>query len=165
MASVTKVLFAVFVTTVLSSANGQIYDQPPEPIETEYPVDILFHVNDDGVIRNLTTGLVVTKQQAIASLETPYPILGGIILGGLGGGAVAYGQGGGTREILLAAGAGGIAGYYSALATIGGSATLVVYGPASVGATYVGSLIVVTKPPAADCGTNPPPQGCKITTK
>ena len=137
--------FVVFLTaTVFSSAHAQFYDQqlqqlePPEVVE----VNAMFHISDGGVITNVATGLVVSKQEAVASIQTPFPILVGIIIGAGGNAGAAVLTGGSAGDVLIAGFFGGVAGYWGALATAGGWFGVVVYGSGAIGAQAVAGVAI-----------------------
>ena len=121
--------------------------------------DVLFHINSAGVIRDLATGQTYTPQGALDHIATLGPaavIVVGIIVGGGQGVASAWGKG--TGAMILAGGIGAVSGYYGALATMAGWASVVIYGTAIVGANYFGSRIMVSQPPPGPGG------GCVAST-
>ena len=141
MGTFTKTFIAFLTATVFSSAHAQFSDQQQEPPET-VQVNAMFHIGDGGIITNVATGLVVSKQEAVASIETPLPILVGIIIGAGGGAGAAVLTGSSARDVLILGFFGGVSGYWGALATAGGWVGVVVYGSGAIGSQAVGGLAI-----------------------
>jgi hypothetical protein len=124
---------------------------------------VLFHINTDGVIRDLATGQTYTPQGAldhIAAIGPAAAIVVGIVIGGGSGVASAWGRG--TGAMVLAVGVGVVTGYYGSLATLSGWAGAAIYGSAIVGTQYFGSRILISQPAGGGCLTVTDSKNCLV---
>lgn len=141
MRSFSKVVIAFLATFVFSNADAIIMEGYVYRGQT-HVVDMLYHIDVDGTIRNVRTGLVVTKQEAVDSIPAVAPIVVGIIIGAAGNAGAMILAGGDAKQVLIAGAFGAVSGYYGALATMSGWFSIIVYGSGAVGAQVVGSVAV-----------------------
>lgn len=87
-------------------------------------------------------------------------IIVGIVIGG--GQRVASAWGKGTGAMVLAGGIGAVSGYYGALATMAGWASVAIYGTAIIGTNYFGSRVMISQPSGAACLTVTDSNNCLI---
>lgn len=137
-----KVLIALLAMSIFSNANARIAISRTAYLGPTYVVSIVYLIEDDGSIRDLKTGLIVTKQQAVDAIPTVAPILVGIIIGAVGGASVAIYNGADAKQALIAGFFGGVSGYYGALATLSGWFGVAVYGSGAIGSQLVGNVAI-----------------------
>ena len=131
----------------------------------ENTVDMMFHVDNGGIVRIVSTGQVVSAGEAINSIQTAgSAIVVGIIIGGGIGAGAAVVAGEGAVTIFLSGIFGGIAGYYGAIATLTTGVVRVMYGATAI--MYGGTLMVLgTQGPVGGCGAETDAVNCLIKTK
>lgn len=168
MSMIARIAFAFFATVFFSAAQAQAQWCGVNPWLdgceiSENQHDVLFHIDTAGVIRDLATGQTYTPQGALDHIATLGPagvIIVGIVIGGGSGVASAWGKGTGTMVLL--AGLGAVTGYYGALATMAGWASVAIYGSAVIGTQYLGSRIMISQPPGGGCLTVTDSNNCLI---
>ena len=170
MRAFTKIIFAFLATAFFSAAQAQSQYCHVNPWLDgceirENTVDMMFHVDNGGIVRIVSTGQVVSAGEAIASIQTAgTAIVVGIIIGGGVGAGAAVVSGNGAVTIFLSGILGGISGYYGALATLTTGVVRVMYGAVAI--VYGGPLTVIgTQGPVAGCGAETDATNCLIKTK
>lgn len=167
MGMIARIAFAFFATVFFSSAQAQAQWCGVNPWLdgceiTEYQQDVLFHIDTAGVIRDLATGQSYSPQGALDHIATLGPagtIIVGIVVGGGMGVAAVWGRS--NAETIIAFGVGAVAGYYGAMASLAGWASVAIYGTAAIGTTYFGSRIQVSQPPGG-CSAETDSRNCLI---
>lgn len=153
VASSLRAVLVSIIAIIAFSANAQVSSEnggfSDAWVETEYPVDVLYHIDDNGTVWNLTTGEIEHPLVAAYKLGPAAAIVVGIIVGGGSGAIAARMQGGSASQVFFAGFFGGVAGYYGALATMGGVVGILLYGPASVGAGGAMTTLVTASPPGS----------------
>lgn len=135
---------ATLAATAASAADESGESGPVQEGVTPVYVDVLFAVEDDGTVRDLTTGQAITSE---AQLDAKLGPAGALVVGVIGGAATGaagawvsgYRDG---RSILIAAIGGGAAGLAMGLAVVGGWTTAAILTTNAVMITGITAYLV-----------------------
>lgn len=151
------------IAFIPNSSASQINPETEIPSYEEIviPTSFVIHIDNNAVIRDVATGVVMTTDDVQAK------ILPGIVVGiiiGAGSGAISAAVGGGNWGQIAAAGLiGGVGGYYGGIAAITTGISRVLYGTYSV--AYGGGVASLVGSSQNNSGCGPQANTCVIRTR